>query len=35
LNGAHLPSLAVWNSDTDALRIVKKFDYGDFEGRLS
>ena len=34
-NGAHLPSLAVWNSDTDALRIVKKFDYGDFEGRLS
>lgn len=34
-NGAHLPSLAVWNSNTDALRIVKQFDYGDFEGRLS
>jgi carboxynorspermidine decarboxylase len=34
-NGAHLPSLAIWNSDTDALRIVKQFDYADFEGRLS
>lgn len=34
-NGAHLPALAIWNSDTDALRIVKQFDYEDFEGRLS
>ncbi|MGI9438982.1 MAG: carboxynorspermidine decarboxylase, partial [Parvibaculales bacterium] len=34
-NGAQLPSLAIWNSQTDALRIVKNFDYDDFEGRLS
>jgi len=34
-NGAHLPALAIWNSETDALRIVKQFDYDDFEGRLS
>jgi carboxynorspermidine decarboxylase len=27
--------LAVWNSDTDALRVVRSFDYADFEGRLS
>ena len=34
-NGAHLPALAIWNSETDALRIIKEFDYEDFEGRLS
>jgi len=34
-NGAHLPALAIWNSETDALRIIKQFDYEDFEGRLS
>jgi len=34
-NGAHLPGLAIWNSETDALRIIKEFDYEDFEGRLS
>lgn len=34
-NGIHLPSIAIWNSETDALRMVKEFDYGDFEGRLS
>jgi carboxynorspermidine decarboxylase len=34
-NGVRLPSLAVWNSDTDALRVVRSFDYADFEGRLS
>ena len=34
-NGAHLPALAIWNSDTDALRIIKEFNYEDFEGRLS
>ena len=32
---AHLPALAIWNSETDALRIVKEFGYEDFEGRLS
>ena len=34
-NGAHLPALAIWNSETDALRVVREFDYDDFEGRLS
>ena len=34
-NGAHLPAQAIWNSDTDALRIIKEFNYEDFEGRLS
>ena len=34
-NGVPLPALAVWNSDTDALRVVRAFDYADFEGRLS
>ena len=34
-NGVPLPALAVWNSDTDALRVVRAFDYTDFEGRLS
>ncbi|MFV0246004.1 MAG: carboxynorspermidine decarboxylase [Qingshengfaniella sp.] len=34
-NGVPLPALAVWNSDTDALRMVRQFDYGDFRNRLS
>jgi carboxynorspermidine decarboxylase len=34
-NGVRLPSLAIWNSETDALRVVKQFDYDDFKGRLS
>lgn len=34
-NGVRLPALAIWNSDTDALRVVRTFDYADFEGRLS
>ena len=34
-NGIQLPSIAIWNSETDALRVVKQFDYADFEGRLS
>lgn len=34
-NGIQLPSIAIWNSETDALRLVKQFDYSDFEGRLS
>ncbi len=33
-NGMPLPSLALWDSRTDALEVVKSFDYGDFEGRL-
>lgn len=34
-NGIQLPSIAIWNSETDALKLVKQFDYADFEGRLS
>ena len=34
-NGIQLPSIAIWNSETDALHMVKQFDYADFEGRLS
>jgi carboxynorspermidine decarboxylase len=34
-NGVRLPSLAIWNSETDALRVVRSFDYDDFKGRLS
>jgi carboxynorspermidine decarboxylase len=34
-NGIGLPSIAIWNSQTDALRVVRQFDYADFEGRLS
>lgn len=34
-NGMNLPSIAIWNSQTDALRVVKQFSYDDFEGRLS
>ncbi|MDO8826265.1 carboxynorspermidine decarboxylase [Methylophaga sp.] len=34
-NGTKLPSLAIWNSETDELRVVKNFDYSDFKERLS
>ena len=34
-NGVPLPSIALWNSDTDALRLVRQFDYADFRDRLS
>ncbi len=34
-NGTHLPALAIWNSQTDALNIVKTFGYEDFKNRLS
>jgi len=34
-NGVRLPAIAIWNSDTDALRILREFDYQDFKGRLS
>ncbi|MGC6472987.1 MAG: carboxynorspermidine decarboxylase [Parvibaculales bacterium] len=34
-NGVQLPGLALWNSDTDALEIVKTFNFQDFEARLS
>ena len=34
-NGVRLPALAVWNSVTDDLRIVREFGYLDFRNRLS
>ncbi|WP_426035983.1 carboxynorspermidine decarboxylase [Brevundimonas sp. DC300-4] len=34
-NGVPLPAIALWNSDTDALRVVRRFDYPDFRDRLS
>lgn len=34
-NGVGLPSIALWNSDTDKLQLVRQFDYPDFKNRLS
>jgi len=34
-NGVRLPSIAIWNSATNDLRLVKNFSFEDFENRLS
>lgn len=34
-NGINLPSIAIWNSKTDQLRLLKQFGYEDFKYRLS
>ncbi len=34
-NGVNLPAIALWNSDSDRLRLVKQFGYEDFKRRLS
>ncbi|GAA6208624.1 carboxynorspermidine decarboxylase [Cognatishimia sp. WU-CL00825] len=34
-NGVPLPTIALWNSRTDDLQIVKQFSYSDFKNRLS
>ncbi|KAJ56676.1 carboxynorspermidine decarboxylase [Actibacterium mucosum KCTC 23349] len=34
-NGVPLPSIVLWNSKTDALRIIREFGYDDFKDRLS
>ena len=34
-NGINLPAIAIWNSETDQLRIVREFGYDDFKQRLS
>lgn len=34
-NGVPLPTIALWNSETDALRIIRSFEYSDFKNRLS
>jgi carboxynorspermidine decarboxylase len=34
-NGTQLPAIAIWNSVTDDLRVVREFGYDDFKNRLS
>jgi carboxynorspermidine decarboxylase len=34
-NGVPLPAIALWNSRTDAVRLVREFGYADFRERLS
>lgn len=34
-NGINLPSIAIWNPQTDEIRMVKEFGYTDFKQRLS
>ena len=34
-NGVPLPTIALWNSETDELNIIKQFGYDDFKDRLS
>lgn len=34
-NGVGLPAIAIWNSVTDELRVVREFGYDDFKHRLS
>ncbi|KZY39517.1 carboxynorspermidine decarboxylase [Roseovarius sp. HI0049] len=34
-NGVPLPSIALWDSRTDELRMIREFGYEDFRGRLS
>jgi carboxynorspermidine decarboxylase len=34
-NGSKLPAIAIWNSETNALRVVREFGYDDFRTRLS
>lgn len=34
-NGVPLPAIYLWDSQTDALELVRSFDYSDFESRLS
>lgn len=34
-NGTRLPALAIWNSESDALTVVREFGYNDFKERLS
>ncbi len=34
-NGVPLPGIALWNSETDDLQMIREFSYDDFLGRLS
>ena len=33
-NGVKLPSIAIWDSETDNLEIIKSFSFKDFENKL-
>jgi carboxynorspermidine decarboxylase len=34
-NGTRLPAIAIWNSESDELKVVREFGYDDFKMRLS
>jgi carboxynorspermidine decarboxylase len=34
-NGTKLPAIVLWNSETDAVKVVREFSYDDFKTRLS
>jgi len=34
-NGVALPTIALWNSKTDELRMIRQFNYEEFVNRLS
>ena len=34
-NGVPLPAIALWNSESDVLKLIRQFDYTDFRDRLS
>lgn len=34
-NGIGLPSIAIWNSESNEIKVIKEFGYEDFKGRLS
>ena len=34
-NGIKLPSIAIWDSDTNDIQVIKSFSFEDFENRLS
>ena len=34
-NGVKIPSVAIWDSDNDNLEVIKRFNYEDFENKLS
>ena len=34
-NGVRLPSIAIWDSETDQLDVIREFTYAEFRDRLS
>ena len=34
-NGINLPSIAIWNSNSNQVKVIKRFGYADFKHRLS